>query len=135
MESCDWAQMHTLDMQESADYLAPDGSEVRLLCQGRRGGLAHFSLAPGRVSVAIAHQSVEELWFVLSGQGEMWRCDSAGHEDVVVLRRGTSLALYAGTEFQFRARGTEPLEVLAATMPPWPGASEARLVEPHWSVG
>ncbi len=53
------------------DAIAPDGSEVRVLCQLSRGGLAVFSLPPGAVSRAVAHHTVEELWYVISGHGRM----------------------------------------------------------------
>ncbi len=121
-----------MDLPGPPDYLAPDGSEVRLLCRGRRGGLAHFRLEPGRVSAAVVHRSVEELWYVVVGHGEMWRSGPGGGEDVVALGPGTSVVLPVGTAFQFRTLGDEPLAVVAATMPPWPGAAEAREVASHW---
>ena len=55
------------------DIIAPDGSDVRVLLKTPRGGMAHFELAGGRVSDAIFHRTVDEIWFVLSGRGEMWR--------------------------------------------------------------
>src|SRR5437868_11558914 len=41
------------------DAIAPDGSEVRVLSQMSRGGLAIFSLPPNAVSKAVAHGTVE----------------------------------------------------------------------------
>jgi glucose/arabinose dehydrogenase len=35
--------------------------------------MAHFALPSGQISTAVAHQTVEEIWFFLSGTGEMWR--------------------------------------------------------------
>jgi len=29
--------------------------------------MAHFKLGPGRVSRAVAHHSVEEIWYILRG--------------------------------------------------------------------
>ena len=55
------------------DAVAPDGSEVRLLAGSARGSMAHFSLAPGQVSAAVAHRTVEEVWLILRGNGRMWR--------------------------------------------------------------
>lgn len=51
------------------DAIAPDGSEVRVLCGLSRGGLAVFSLRSGSVSKAVTHRTVEEIWYVLSGRG------------------------------------------------------------------
>ena len=49
------------------DAIAPDGSEVRVLCQLSRGGLAVFSLPPKAVSKAVAHNTVEEVRYIMSG--------------------------------------------------------------------
>ena len=57
----------------SPDVVAPDGSDVRILLRLDRGGMAQFELAAGQVSRAVAHRTVEEIWYVLHGTGEMWR--------------------------------------------------------------
>ena len=56
-----------------ADVIAPDGCEVRILVQTLGGSMAHFTLGPGQVSRAVAHRTVEEVWYFLSGHGRMWR--------------------------------------------------------------
>lgn len=117
----------------AADVLAPDGSEVRILVATGRGSMAHFTLAPGETSTAVRHRTVEELWFVLSGEGEMWR-KIDGLSDVVRLRRGVSLTIPLGARFQFRAVGAEPLCAVAVTLPPWPGPDEAVLVDGAWTA-
>ena len=113
------------------DAIAPDGSEVRVLCQGARGGLAIFSLPPQTVSKAVAHHTVEEIWYVISGSGRMWR-KLGEYEEISELRSGVSLTILTGTHFQFRCDGPEPLVALGATMPPWPGEDEAFPVEGKW---
>jgi mannose-6-phosphate isomerase-like protein (cupin superfamily) len=55
------------------DAVAPDGSDVRLLLALSAGSLAHFELAAGSTSIAVAHRTVEEIWYFVSGRGEMWR--------------------------------------------------------------
>jgi len=92
------------------DLVAPDGSDVRVLLQLAGGSLAHFTLAPGQVSIAVAHRTAEEIWFFLAGRGEMWR------------------------RFQFRSLGEEPLAAIAVTMPPWPGEGEAYAVKGRWTA-
>jgi len=47
--------------------IAPDGSAVRVLCGLSRGGMALFTLAPGAVSRAVAHRTIEELWYFVAG--------------------------------------------------------------------
>lgn len=115
----------------AADVIAPDGSEVRLLAQGARGSMAHFTLPPGAVSKAVAHHTVEEVWLVLQGQGRMWRKHGV-LEQIVELSPGLSLLIPAGAHFQFRNDSEEPLECVGVTMPPWPGMDEAYEVEGPW---
>jgi len=115
------------------DAIAPDGSEVRVLCQLSRGGLALFSLAPNAVSKAVGHHTIEELWYFVSGRGRMWR-KLGEREEVVEVGPGISISLPTGTHFQFRCDGTEPLLTIGATMPPWPGEAEAYGVPGVWEA-
>jgi mannose-6-phosphate isomerase-like protein (cupin superfamily) len=117
----------------AADTIAPDGSEVRVLCGLSRGGLALFSLPPSAVTKAVVHRSVEELWYVIVGKGRMWR-KLGSQQEILELDAGLSLSLPIGTHFQFRCDGAEPLLILGATMPPWPGGNEAYAVEGIWPV-
>jgi mannose-6-phosphate isomerase-like protein (cupin superfamily) len=113
------------------DVVAPDGFDVRVLLQVRGGGLAHFELAAGQTSVAVRHRSVEEIWYFLSGTGEMWR-KSGDDQEVVPVLAAVCITIPLGTSFQFRAIGDEPLAAIGATMPPWPGAGEAEIVSGPW---
>jgi mannose-6-phosphate isomerase-like protein (cupin superfamily) len=114
------------------DALAPDGSEIRLLVQVRGGSMVHCTLRPGQVTQAVRHRSVEEVWFCIAGTGELWR-RSADAEEVVSLQPGTAFSIPLGTEFQFQAIGDQPLEVVITTIPPWPGADEAVVVQGCWN--
>jgi mannose-6-phosphate isomerase-like protein (cupin superfamily) len=120
----------------AADVIAPDGCEVRILAQTPRGSMAHFTLGPGEVSRAVAHRTVEEVWYFLSGQGRMWR-RLGEREEIVDVAPGVSLAIPLGTQFQLRNDGAQPLAAVAVTMPPWPGEDEAFFVAGKWpaSVG
>lgn len=122
----------THPISEEPDTKAPDGADVRLLATSGRGSMAHFELAPGEVSAAMVHETVEELWFVTAGEGEMWR-KSGEVEEVVELFPGLSLSIPVGTSFQYRNISDEdPLEAVAVTMPPWPGDHEAKPVKGKW---
>lgn len=114
-----------------ADVIAPDGCEVRILAQTSRGSMAHFTLGPGQVARAVAHRTVEELWYFLSGRGRMWRRHGK-EEAVLAVAPGVSLAIPLGTHFQLRNDGDEPLAAVAVTMPPWPGENEAYFVDGKW---
>lgn len=113
------------------DVVAPDGSDVRILLGLAGGGMAHFELAPGKTSKAVRHRTVEEIWYILGGAGQMWRRQHS-REEIVELSQGTCLTIPLGTAFQFRSSGNEPLSAVAITMPPWPGEDEAVFVEGHW---
>jgi mannose-6-phosphate isomerase-like protein (cupin superfamily) len=71
-------------LPDQRDTVAPDGSDVRVLLALRRGGLAHFQLAPGAVSVAVRHRTVDEIWYFLTGGGVMWRRDDDREDEIPV---------------------------------------------------
>jgi mannose-6-phosphate isomerase-like protein (cupin superfamily) len=121
----------TRQLPSMLDVAAPDGSDVRLLLQLSRGSMAHFELGAGRVSRPVAHRSVDEIWYVLDGTGQMWR-RQAERQETVPLRSGTCVSIPAGTHFQFRADSSGPLAAVAVTMPPWPGPDEAYEVPGAW---
>jgi mannose-6-phosphate isomerase-like protein (cupin superfamily) len=124
-------EFRTKRLPAARDAMAPDGSDVRILLGLNAGGMAHFELGSGRTSIAVKHRTVEEVWFVLSGRGEMWRKQEQ-HDEVVSLEAGTCLTIPLGTHFQFRSFGPEPLAAVGVTMPPWPGDDEADVVEGIW---
>ena len=124
----------TMQRPDAPDAIAPDGSQVRVLLRLGSGSMAHFELAAGQVSRAVAHHAVDELWYVLSGRGQMWRRQGE-RQETVPLRAGTCLSIPAGTRFQFRAGDGGPLAAVGVTMPPWPGDSEAYEVPGAWPAG
>ena len=130
------ADLATRTLPAAADVIAPDGCEVRILAASRRGSMAHFTLLPGQVSRAVAHRTVEELWYFLAGSGRMWR-RLGERDEIVAVAAGVSLAIPTGARFQLRNDGAEPLAAVAVTMPPWPGEDEAYFVDGPWppSVG
>ena len=124
----------TLRIEDARRERAPDGSEVHVLLRLAGGSMARFSLPPGAVSAPVQHRSVEEIWYVLSGRGQMWRARE-DQEEVVALQPHTCLTIPAGTRFQFRAEnGGEDLVAVAITMPPWPGPQEALPATGPWSA-
>ncbi len=116
---------------ESPDAIAPDGSEVRILANTARGSMAEFLLPPGKISKAVAHHTVEEVWFFTAGQGQLWRKNEKA-EEIVQIHPGLSISIPVGTHFQFRNDSTENLIAIGTTMPPWPGPDEAYIVKGRW---
>jgi mannose-6-phosphate isomerase-like protein (cupin superfamily) len=123
----------TKNLPDKYNYLAPDGSEIRLLLEVNGGGLAHCKLPQGGISKAVAHHTVEEIWYFISGRGEVWR-KLADQQEIVKVRRGTSITIPKGTSFQFRNIGIEPLCFVIATIPRWPGPQEAITVQGNWEA-
>ncbi len=123
----------TKHLPAAPDVIAPDGSNVRILLGLASGGMAHFELPSGETSTAVAHRTVEEIWFFLSGCGEMWRRQGQS-EQVVPVYAGICVTIPLGTYFQFRAFGDESLVAIGMTMPPWPGEDEAYVVEGKWEA-
>jgi mannose-6-phosphate isomerase-like protein (cupin superfamily) len=124
----------TMQLPGAPDVVAADGSDVRILLRLGGGSMAHFELAAGQVSRAVAHHAVDELWYILDGHGQMWRRQGE-RQETVPLRPGTCLSIPAGTHFQFRADGGGPLAAVGVTMPPWPGDTEAYEVPGTWPAG
>ena len=121
----------TMQTPSKPNAVAPDGSDVRELLGLEGGSLALFEFAPGEISYPEVHRTVEEIWYILSGRGEMWR--KLGEiEETVVLEKGVCLSIPVGTHFQWRSDGIEPLLALGITMPPWPGPEEGKFVNGIW---
>jgi mannose-6-phosphate isomerase-like protein (cupin superfamily) len=124
----------TRRLPSARDVVAPDGSDVRVLLALGGGSMAHFQLEAGRTSKAVTHRTVDEIWFVLSGRGEMWRAQPGQPEAIVALEAGVCVTIPVGTRFQFRTTGREPLAAVGVTMPPWPGDGEAVLCDGKWDA-
>lgn len=110
---------------------APDGSRVRPLVRLAGASVAEFELGAGRTSRSIVHRTIDEIWYVVAGRGELWRRQDS-REETVVLEPGVSVTIPRGTQFQFRAQGKETLRVLGVSLPPWPGEDEAMAVKGPW---
>ena len=89
-------QFQTMTLPKDPDVVAPDGSDVRVLLRLERGSMAHFELAAGRISKAVAHRTVEEVWYVVRGKGKMWR-RQGGRAETVDMEPGVCLTIPVGT--------------------------------------
>ena len=85
----------TKRISEVPDVIARDGSEVRVLCALSRGGMATFTLLPGTVSKAVAHRTIEEVWYFIRGHGRLWR-KSADAEEITEIGVGLSISIPTG---------------------------------------
>jgi len=124
-----WA---TARLPKDYNYLAPDSSEIRLLPEANGGGLCHCTLPPGKVSQAMYYKTVEEIWYFISGQGQVWR-KLGDKEAIIDVESSICLTIPTGTHFQFCNTGNSPLCFIITTMPKWPGAQEAVPTDGYWS--
>ena len=115
------------------DTTAPDGSEIRLLIDdrhaARRASLVEVTLPAGQVSKPVYHRTVEEIWYILEGAGQVWRCPPTSRPGSVLpvpVSPGDALTIPTGWRFQFSADARSTLRFLCYTNPPWPGPEEAQ---------
>lgn len=131
MEEIAHIQINQLPVE--MDVQAPDMTEIRLLASVNRGSMVHCTLLPDQVSLAGVHQTVEEIWYVLQGQGEVWlQRENEQREEKI--NPDVCFTIPVGTRFQVRNTGSEPLHCIIVTMPPWPGEQEWVRVVDHWPV-
>ncbi|MBO0746654.1 MAG: cupin domain-containing protein [Candidatus Dormibacteraeota bacterium] len=127
-------------MRRPPDAIAPDGSEIRFLVppppgaeercpppdrDARTASLVEVRLPAGEHSRPVRHRTVEEIWYVLSGRGELWRRAPGGDEHRDPLEPGGTAVIPTGWAFSFSASEGADLVFLCHTSPPWPGAEEA----------
>ena len=134
MPSC-WA---TMFLPERHSAIAADGSEVRVLLAMGGGSTVHCTLPPAtgaspRVSLSTVNVGIDEIWYFLEGRGEIWRKNDETSETVAV-NPGVCLTIPAGTVFQFRNTGREPLVFLCITMPPWRPGTNVKVDDCRWPV-
>ena len=109
------------------DAVAPDGSEVYFrVLNASRASLVEIVLRPGGTSRPVRHRTVEEVWYFLSGSGEVWlRSPETSRGETRSVAAGDVVVIPTGWDFQFRAGGEKELSFLCFTVPPWPGEEEA----------
>jgi mannose-6-phosphate isomerase-like protein (cupin superfamily) len=116
-------------LAEKFDYLAPDGSEIRLLLKVHGGSMWHCKLPAAKISSGVYHKTVDEMWYVLEGNGELWLSDKG---ETINLIPNTCISIPRGISFQFKNTGEKDLKFLGVTIPVWPGPNEACNVEGKW---
>jgi mannose-6-phosphate isomerase-like protein (cupin superfamily) len=100
-------------------FVTADGSMIRELCGRPTGGTANQSLAeatlePGQATQRHYHGEVEEIYFVLDGEGEM-ELDG----DRARVEAGQAIPIPPGARHQIRNVGSRPLRILCCCSPPY----------------
>lgn len=119
--------MRTQTIPKEFQHISPAGAEVRVLMGNEFAGIAHCTLRKGKVSKVVKHKTVSEFWYILAGEGKIWR-HAQGEAIITELSQGITIDIPLGTEFQYRS-DSEDLVFICFTTPPWPGHDEVAYVE------
>ena len=121
-------------LPETFTETAQDGSRYDGLLGTDNCWLSDCSLPVGRITRAVRHFRHDEIWFVRSGHGQVWR-SGQGQDEILDAGSGTCLTIPADTAFQFRTVGEEPFRFLIIQAPPWPTDEEPAFayVEGPWN--
>ena len=126
-------EIWSIDKIHGKDYVyeAPDGSRIIKFQDVRYGGLCHAIFPSQSIAKSQKHKTVDEIWYCIKGNGKIW-IKEGNTEKISKIKPNDSLNILSGTHFQIRNDSKEPLIFVIATMPPWPGASDAIRVTDHW---
>lgn len=113
------------------DAKSPARADIRFIMDGATGNMIHSTVPAGQINKATIHATVSEFWYILEGEGEIWRRNS-DEERVTSLVVGVSIDIPVGTAFQYRNVGKVPLKFICISMPPWPGDDEATHLQGAW---
>ena len=105
---------------QDPDEIAPDGSLIYWLRRNEYASTCLCVLPPGHQSLPARHPRLQELWYVMSGQGQLYRSSANGGLPVA-LRAGVGVSIAAGEVFQFCAHRDSALTIHITTTPPWAG--------------
>jgi mannose-6-phosphate isomerase-like protein (cupin superfamily) len=123
--------MKTMMLPGNPDAESPAGADIRYLMHSQYGDMIHSTLPPHQINRATVHATVSEFWYILAGHGQIWR-DDGDNSHVTDLVPGVAIDIPVGTAFQYRNVSDQDLKFICVTMPPWPGDSEATLLEGKW---
>ncbi len=124
--------MKTTTLPPEPDAQSPAGADIRFIMDGSTGNMIHSTVKPLQINRATIHATVSEFWYILGGEGEIWRHDGS-QETITPLITGTSIDIPVATAFQYRNTGRGDLTFICVSMPPWPGESEASFVDGIWN--
>ena len=124
--------MKTTTVDTAERGRSPLGSHIRFIMDGTHGNMIHGTVPVGMVGRACRFRTVDEYWFILSGEGEIWRKGPDGDESVTRLVPGVSIDIPLGTSFQYRCLSDADLVFTCTAMPLWPGDDEAEIIDGPW---
>ena len=104
--------MDVVNIEHVQPFVTKDGSEIRELLahrnsQIRRQSLAEARLSPGAATMPHQHRRTEEIYYILSGRGQM----TVDHESRDV-GPGDAIAIPPGAVHTIRNNGSQTLRFL-----------------------
>jgi mannose-6-phosphate isomerase-like protein (cupin superfamily) len=102
----------TITVESAERGRSPLAARIRFLMDGPHGNMIHSTVPPGMVGCACHFRTIDEYWYVLSGEGEIWRSAPDGHESITQLIEGVCIDIPLGTHFQYRCTEACPLSSL-----------------------
>ncbi len=111
-------------------YTTKDGSIIRELAHPdhhpvRHQSLAEATLLPGKATLLHRHETTEEIYFILSGNGVM----RLGKQEFAVSRNDT-IIIPPGTDHNLFNDGTNELKILCCCAPPY-DHNDTELITKH----
>ena len=70
---CMESRVKTTTVETAERGRSPLGAHIRFLMDGPHGNMIHSTVPPGMVGRASHFRTIDEYWYVLSGEGEVWR--------------------------------------------------------------
>ncbi len=87
-------------LQSNTDYIARNGSKIRLLPMMKEGGLYHCTSPASKTLFPVAHCHVEEIWYEIKGENEVWR-KAHTTEEIVSVRANMKALFSSGRVTQY----------------------------------
>ncbi len=102
-----------------ASFRTADGSMIRELMHPEQHGncsqsLAEATIAPGCITRLHLHRKSEELYHVVSGEGEL----TLGEKHILI-KLGDTVCIHPGTLHQVKNTGASELKILCCCSPPY----------------
>ena len=109
--------MDVVNLEQAKPFITKDGSEIRELLAHRNScirkqSLAEARIAPGMTTEAHHHRQTEEIYYIVSGVGEMMIND-----EVRLVGPGDAIAIPPGAVHKITNPGSEVLRLLCCCAP------------------
>jgi mannose-6-phosphate isomerase-like protein (cupin superfamily) len=111
--------MIVVNRNDEAPFRTKDGAQIRSILDRstapvRNQSLAEATVPPGRATAPHRHPAAEEIYYVLSGRGDL-----TVSEETRPVGPADAVLIPPGTRHQVRNNGDEPLVFLCCCAPPY----------------